>query len=269
MKGTPAPQSCNPSAEAVRRLRILLITANDPIYVIEFFRTFFSELPKDELEIVGLTVDRAFHEPLWRTLRRMIHFYGWAGTVRQGVRFLNAKLCGRSIEALACRHGVPVIATDSVNAPDYLDRLRVLRPEVIMSVAPPEIFSLDLLSLPTLGCVNIHSGRLPKYRGMLPTFWQMLNGEPEVIITVHRMVEKLDAGDVLATAPFPIRRSDSLDRVIRGTKRAGAQLFIRVLRELGAGRARPVQLDMTQAGYFRFPAPDDVRAFRRRGHRLL
>jgi methionyl-tRNA formyltransferase len=199
----------------------------------------------------------------------MIHFYGWAGAVEQGVRFLNAKLRRRSIGALARWHGVPLMATGSVNDPAYLDRIRALRPDVIISVAGGEIFCPELLSLPSLGCVNIHSGRLPKYRGMLPTFWQMLNDEPEVVITVHRMVQRLDAGDVLATAPFPIRRFDSLDRVIRGTKRAGAQLFIRVLRELRAGRARPVPLDMTQAAYFRFPAPDDVRAFRRRGHRLL
>ena len=74
----------------------------------------------------------------------------------------------------------------------------------------PDIFLPELLNAPRLGCINVHSGRLPNYRGMMPTFWQMLRGEHVITITVHRMAQKLDAGDVLATQSFPLKRSDSL-----------------------------------------------------------
>jgi methionyl-tRNA formyltransferase len=97
----------------------------------------------------------------------------------------------------------------------------------------------------------------------------MLRGESAVTITVHRMVERLDAGDVLATREFPIRAHDSLDRVIRGTKREGARLFLDVLDAVRRGSAAAMPLDMGEACYFRFPTPADVRAFRQRGHRLL
>ena len=53
--------------------------------------------------------------------------------------------------------------------------------------------------------LNIHSGRLPKYRGMMPTFWQLLAGEREATITVHEMVPRLDAGAVLGKVEFPLR----------------------------------------------------------------
>jgi methionyl-tRNA formyltransferase len=138
-----------------------------------------------------------------------------------------------------------------------------------VSVAAPEIFLPDLLNVPRLGCINVHSGRLPNYRGMMPTFWQMLRGEQAITITVHKMADKLDAGDVLATQSFPLKRSDSLDRVIKATKREGARLLMRVLRDIQKGQVRPVPLDMAGAGYFSFPKPSDVREFRRRGHRLL
>jgi methionyl-tRNA formyltransferase len=107
------------------------------------------------------------------------------------------------------------------------------------------------------------------YRGMMPTFWQMLRGEKAATITVHRMAEKLDAGDVLATQDFAIRTFDSLDRVILGTKREGARLVIRVLLDLRAGLTRPTPLDMTAARYFSFPKSEHVREFRKRGHQLL
>ena len=75
-----------------------------------------------------------------------------------------------------------------------------------MSVAAPEIFLPELLNIPRLGYINLHSGRLPSYRGMMPTFWQMLRGEQAITISVHRMAQKLDLGDVLATQSFPLER---------------------------------------------------------------
>jgi methionyl-tRNA formyltransferase len=251
------------------KTRVLFITEDDPLYVIQLFDVFFDIYPRDTIDICGITIDRAFHEPLGRTLRRMLGFYGPWGVFLQGLRFVYAKARARSIESLAVSRGVPLVATQSVNQPEYLQQVREMAPDVIVSVAAPEIFKPQLLALPPLGCINIHSGRLPAYRGMMPTFWQMLRGEQAVTITVHRMAEKLDAGDVLATQTFAIRPSDSLDRVIKGTKREGARLLVRVLCDLREGRAEPRPLAMEQSEYFSFPKREDVRAFRKRGHRLL
>jgi methionyl-tRNA formyltransferase len=251
------------------KLRVLFVTEDDPLYVIRFFEVFFDICPRDEIEICGITIDRAFHEPLRQTLLRMLRFYGPLGVLRQGLRFLRAKMSGHSIESIAVSAGIPLVPAQSVNRPDYIERARAIAPDVIVSVAAPEIFKAQLLGLPSLGCINIHSGRLPAYRGMMPTFWQMLRGEHAVTITVHRMAEKLDAGDVLATQSFAIRTLDSLDRVITETKREGARLLLRVLRDVREGKAQAQPLAMEQSGYFSFPKREDVRAFRRRGHRLL
>jgi methionyl-tRNA formyltransferase len=251
------------------KLRVLFVTEDDPLYVIQFFAVFFDAYPRSEIEICGVTISRAFNEPLRATLRRMLGFYGPWGTFRQGLRFLSSKVRARSIESLAASAGIPVVATKSVNEVGYLEKVRAIAPDVIVSVAAPAIFKAELLGLPPLGCINIHSGRLPAYRGMLPTFWQMLRGESAITITVHLMAEKLDLGDVLATRSFALRASDSLDRVIRETKREGARLVLRVLRDLRDGKAAPQPLTMDGSEYFSFPKRKDVRAFRRRGHRLL
>ena len=254
---------------AAPKLRVLFVTEDDPLYVIRFFDVFLAEYPHEEFEICGITIDRAFHEPLWKTLGRMHGLYGPWGLVRQGFRFIIARLRGRSIAALAGSAGVAILPTRSVNALEYIEEVRAIAPDVIVSVAAPEVFKSQILDLPRLGCINIHSGRLPTYRGMLPTFWQMQQGERTVTMTVHRMAPKLDAGDVLATDTFSIRTSDSLDRVIKGSKCEGARLVMRVLRDLRAGRARSIPLDMTEAGYFSFPKPENVKEFRKRGHKLL
>ena len=257
------------SSTPVRRLRVVMVSENDPLYVVQFFSSFFERYPRDEFDLCGITVAKAFHEPLWKTARRMWHFYGPVDFARLFARFARARLRGDSIEKLAAKHGIRCLPTVSINAPEYVRQVRALDPDVIVSVAAPEIFRAEILSAARLGCINIHSGRLPRYRGMMPTFWQMLHGERFATLTVHAMAPKLDAGDVLATQEFELRDRDTLDRVISETKRAGATLMITVLRQLASGTATAQALDMSNAGYFRFPTPTDVRAFRGRGHRLL
>ena len=272
MASTPRPEAPTPSdkcRQKLQKLRVFFVTEEDPLYVIRFFDIFFAEYPREEIDISGITIDRPFHEPIWETMRRVRVLYGFWGFFRQGLRFAGTRLRGRSIESIAASAGVPIVTTRSVNQPEFIEQVRTIAPDVIVSVAAPEIFKPELLGIPRLGCINIHSGRLPTYRGMMPTFWQMLRGEPAITISVHRMAEKLDAGDVLATRLFAIKRSDSLDRVIKGTKCEGARLLIGVLRDLRADRAQSTPLDMKQASYFSFPKPEDVREFRKRGHRML
>jgi len=269
MASTPRPQATTPSGERGQKLRVFFVTEEDPLYVIRFFEIFFAEYPHEEIDISGITIDRPFHEPICETMRRVRILFGFWGLIRQGMRFTGARVRCRSIESLAAFAGVPIVTTRSINQPEYIEQVRAIAPDVIVSVAAPEIFKAELLGIPRLGCINVHSGRLPTYRGMMPTFWQMLRGEPAVTITVHRMAEKLDAGDVLATRLFALKSSDSLDRVIKETKCEGARLLIGVLGDLRADRAQSRPLDMKQASYFSFPKPVDVREFRKRGHRPL
>jgi methionyl-tRNA formyltransferase len=252
------------------RLRVLFITEDDPLYVIRLFEVFFREYPRDAVDICGITIDRPFHESPFRTLRRMLRFYGPLGVLRLSARYARAKASGSSIGRLAAQHSIPMVTAErSVNAPDYLEKVRRIAPDLIVSVAAPEIFKKEILRLPQKGCINIHSGRLPVYRGMMPTFWQMMHGEREITVTVHEMVEVLDGGKILGTVAVPVQSRDSLDRVITATKQEGARLLIRVLKEIHKGESVGVPIDMKSASYFSFPKREHVGKFRQRGHRLI
>jgi methionyl-tRNA formyltransferase len=254
-----------------RTLRVLLVTEDDPLFVRRFFEVFFQELPRDSIEVVGVTVSRAFHEPLPKTAKRVLRFFGPIDFVKLLPQFVAAKLSKRSIGDLARSAGLPLLPAESVNSDAYRQAVSALGPDVIVSVAAPEIFKSALLSVPSIGCLNIHSGRLPEYRGMMPTFWQMLGGEESVTVTIHEMVPKLDAGGVIATETFKIEQGDSLERVMIGTKQLGARLMIRVLLGIAeTGKMPPsTALDMSRSRLFKFPQPADVRAFRARGFRIL
>jgi methionyl-tRNA formyltransferase len=251
------------------QLRVHIVTEDDPLYVVRFFETFLAEYPQDDVEIVGITIAAAFRESKLATARRLLPVYGLVGTCRLGARFAFTKLRHRSVASLARQHAIPLLPTSSVNEPSYVAAVRSLQPDVIVSVAAPEIFGPELLASARLMCVNLHSGRLPEYRGMMPTFWQMLAGESHATVTVHEMAAQVDAGAVLDTERCSIHPRDSLDRVMTEAKVVGARLVVRVLGELAHGKLRGQGLDMTRASYYGFPGRSDARALRALGHRLL
>src|SRR4051794_16093225 len=136
------------------RLRILFVTEDDPLYVIRLFEVFFREYPVDRMEICGITIDRAFHEPPWKTLRRMLRFYGPWGVARLSTRFLRAKLSGRSIARLAQEKGVSTLPAASVYSPAHLARVRRLAPGGIVPGAGPESFRSESLRIPRRRCMH-------------------------------------------------------------------------------------------------------------------
>jgi methionyl-tRNA formyltransferase len=251
------------------KLRIHFVTEDDPLYVITFFETFFACYPRDTFHIIGISIQKPFNEAKVATARRILSFYGILDFARLTSRVTFQKLRKRSISRLAREEGIALVPTRSVNDPAFVRRIRLSEPDVIVSVAAPEIFKDDILGSARLGCINVHSGRLPAYRGMMPTFWQMRFGESHATVTAHEMNAAIDSGAVLGTREYPIREHDSLDRVINGTKRQAACLIIGVLKELASGTSRAQPLDMKSASYYPFPSRVDARSFRERGHRLL
>src|SRR5204862_7231696 len=97
------------AASSPRKLRVLFVTEDDPIYVIRFFDSFLVEYPREQFTIVGMTIVAPFRESLAATARRMLSFYGVAGSARLAARFAGAKLRRRSIATLAKREGIPLI----------------------------------------------------------------------------------------------------------------------------------------------------------------
>jgi methionyl-tRNA formyltransferase len=119
-----------------------------------------------------------------------------------------------------------------------------------------------------LGCINVHSALLPAYRGMLPTFWAMVNEEEETGVTVHFMTEGIDGGYIIRQRSVPIGRTQTLLSLMRATKRAAADLVLEVVEGFEAGTISPVPNPPDQGTYFSFPTRGDVNRFRALGRRI-
>jgi methionyl-tRNA formyltransferase len=174
-----------------------------------------------------------------------------------------------TIGRLAARYAIPSRVVANVNAPEYVERIRGLAPDLLVSVAASQIFKRELLSVPRLGCVNVHTGPLPAYRGMLPVFWQMHNGERAITITIHTMTRAIDLGEILSRTEVPVTTGASLDTTIRTMKRAGARALHELLGRYRAGTVTRAPMEPSRGSYRSFPTRVDAVAFRRAGGRLL
>jgi methionyl-tRNA formyltransferase len=172
--------------------------------------------------------------------------------------------------AQVCRYyKVSVITPRNLNSPEFLQAVKDLEIDLVASVAAPQIFRQPLIELPKFGCINIHNSPLPKYRGMLPNFWQMYHGESQVGTTIHRINAKLDDGAILLQRFSPIERGETLDSLMSKTKRLGAHFMMEAIALIQNGKAQEIENTKEQATYFTFPTKSDVREFRRRGYRIL
>jgi methionyl-tRNA formyltransferase len=120
---------------------------------------------------------------------------------------------------------------------EALGIVQQLQPELIVVAAYGKILPVDILELPRLGCVNVHSSLLPKYRGAAPINWAILNGETESGVTIMYMAEGLDTGDIIAQRSTPIALDDTAATLHDRLANLGADLLTEVVERLADGTA--------------------------------
>jgi methionyl-tRNA formyltransferase len=139
------------------------------------------------------------------------------------------------VKQLATKLGLPVFQPEKLSMPGELEKLRALAPDLIVVVAFGQILRKNVLELPRLGCVNIHSSLLPRWRGAAPIQWAILGGDAESGVTTMKLVEKLDAGDLLLQARTPLSATDTAGSLHDRLCKMGAELIVPTLDGLEKG----------------------------------
>lgn len=259
-------------------LRVVFVAPEEPSVMPRFFEKVIPAL-RDDVAAIAV-VRPIYKDSTWRAqARRFIAAFGVARFTLEAVVFAFHKGLDllrsivplgrvRSVKRLAMLQRVPLYQPEDVNSPEFLAALRLLSPDLIVSVSCPQIFRKALLELPALGCINVHSSLLPKYRGMLPTFWALLNGEEETGVTVHFMSDGLDEGDIVVQRSVPITSDDTLHSLMRKCKEVASDLVVEAVRQFQVGRVSrsPNRIDL--GAYFSFPTREDVDRFRAAGRRV-
>lgn len=141
------------------------------------------------------------------------------------------------VKAAALHHGLDIYQPEKVRHPDFIETLRRLQPDVIVVVAFGQIISREILELPPLGCINVHASLLPSYRGAAPIQWAVINGEAQSGVTIMRMDEGVDTGDMIAKASIALDAKETGGSLFDKLSRIGAALLVDTLPKLAEGTA--------------------------------
>ncbi len=154
---------------------------------------------------------------------------------------------------------IPVFTPDSVNTPEWREKIAALAPDLILSVYYRHMIGTKILALPRLGAWNMHGSLLPRYRGRAPINWAVLHGEPRIGMTLHRMVKSADAGAVVDQEGVAIGPRDTAEQAFRKVLPCARVVLARQIDALLAGTVREAPQDESQVTYFGGRKPEDGR----------
>ncbi|MFF8958250.1 methionyl-tRNA formyltransferase [Streptomyces sp. NPDC014894] len=169
------------------------------------------------------------------------------------------KIWDDSVADLAETHRVPVLLRNRPDDAELLDALAKARPDIIVANnwrtwLPPEVFDL-----PPHGTLNVHDSLLPSYGGFSPLIWALINGEPEVGVTAHRMDAELDLGDVLLQRSVPVGPADTATDLFHRTVDLIGPIVRDSLDLIASGSAVWTPQDRSRASFFHKRAIEDSR----------
>jgi methionyl-tRNA formyltransferase len=128
-----------------------------------------------------------------------------------------------AVKVAALAAGLEVWQPESVNTPEFLARLKASGADIVVVAAFGQIMKTEFLATPPWGCINLHASLLPKYRGAAPIQWAIARGETQTGITVQKMAERVDAGDVLLQRSTPIGPDETAPSLLARLAQMGGE----------------------------------------------
>ena len=250
-------------------LNVVFLCDDEPFNIPRTIARVIRKRPFNRYTLVSLRGHGSLAKPVLN-IRRYMNLYGRFGFFVQLFRFAALKISGmlllptrfsHSLRQTARREHADYIALGKLNSKKSRDYLRSLDPDVFISVACPQILRKKILQIPRRGAWNVHSALLPRNRGMLPTFWSLVNGDTPGV-TLHKMVPELDAGKILLQRSIDCSINDTtLHQLLDRTKHLAADVISEGLDLLDKDDYTLIPNPAEDATMNRFPSREDIQRF--------
>lgn len=163
----------------------------------------------------------------------------------------------------------PITVLNQVNSEAGLHTLRSASPELVVSIRYGAILKPEAIAIPVHGVINLHSGFLPDYRGVMATFWALLHGETEIGTTLHYISDgSIDTGDIIGNTHMPVVEDNSYLWHVLQLYPQSCDLLAQKIEEICRGQV-PISMPQPSGGnYYSFPGLEELESFFRSGYRL-
>lgn len=261
----------------MEKLKVIVVTQQDRFFI-----------PKNIIkaskvcEIVEI-VDNQSKNSFDNKLSDLIKWFGFFQCAKMGVVTIFRAFCDIadkifayklfngecSIKSAAKRLKVNYRVETNLNSQEYVEHVKEVNPDLVISYSAPQVIKPELLSVPKYGIINVHGALLPEYRGLLPSFWYLFNDEKLGGATVHYMSADIDDGDICEQGSVDISDCASMFELMKKTKSLGGELMVRAIENF-ANRTIETRPNETEKGsYFTWPTVEQAKEFRKKGKRLI
>jgi methionyl-tRNA formyltransferase len=162
----------------------------------------------------------------------------------------------RSCAELARSHNIAVHYPGQIDA-EWTAKIAAMNPAIIYSFSYRHLIAEEVLALAKIGAYNLHPSPLPRYRGRAPVNWMLVNGEREAGVTLHHMVARADAGDIVAQKTVAIDDTDTALTLYRKLVPLGAAIVRENHPRIVAGTAPRIAQELAAGSYFGRRRPED------------
>ncbi len=257
-------------------MKSVLVTQEEPFYISLLAGKIFADCKNIKAVIILPGLPQGFSRLSY--IKRLYDVFGPKDSIAYAALFIRFRFLdfvrrwrrhGRfySVGSAARRNSIPVYKLKNINAPQSLALIKALEPELVISVAAPQIFGKELIGVAKY-TINIHAALLPQYRGMMPSFWVLAKGEKSTGVTVHFLDEHIDTGNIILQRDIQISPRDTLHSLQIKVAQKGAIALLEVIKMIESGKV--VSMPMSHGGsYFSLPAKKEAREFRARGRRFI
>ena len=253
-------------------MRIILLTQNDPFYLAQNIDYLIKKLPKHS-EVVATVVFEVSpfgkRETFSEKLKKTYEIFGLGFFMNYGLKFVLSKLNpNKRVKNILAKHIIPLVEIEgNINKAENLERLKAYKPDLLVSVAGNQIFKNPLINLATKGCINLHTALLPKYRGLMPSFWVLRYNEKYTGVSVFFVDEGIDSGDIIVQKKVEIGNRTQAE-LIDYTKVMGMDAILESIEKINVGNVDTIPNPNEEMTYFTFPTKEDVAAFLKAGKRF-
>lgn len=250
-------------------MNVVILTQNDPFFLAENLEYLFSNIPK-KINISGCVVFDAspfgIKESFYQKAKKTLEIFGLRFFLRYALIFLKNRFDNKKdVIAALNRYGIPIIhLEDKINSEKSLEKIKCLKPDLLISIAANRIFKKQLIELAPKGCLNLHTALLPKYRGLMPSFWVLKNDEKQTGVSVFFVEEGIDSGPILIQKIIEIGNK-TWQELIQHTKRIGMTAILEAIELIYRGDYQLIENDHRKMSYYTFPSKQDVKEFVKAG----
>lgn len=254
-------------------MKIVLITQDDPFYLAKNINNLINNLPSHS-KVVGCVLLKVSpfgrKESFYKKAKKTVSIFGIRFFIFYGFNYIFSKLNkNKSVSHVLSKNDVPIIRlTSSINSNESLDSIAALNPDLLISIAGNEIFKKPLINLAPNGCINLHTALLPKYRGLMPTFWVLKNKETKTGVSVFFVDEGIDSGPIIVQKELEIHNQSQKSLIIE-SKDLGMKAINEAIEKIYKGNFSCIENSDKDKTYFGFPSRKDVKEFLSNGGKFF